>query len=196
MDSVFGICGKDWVIVATDTAVNRSIFTLKDDEDKIMNLNTNKVLAASGEQTDRYQFTNYIQKNLQLQAFRTGVELSVEASAQWMRTELANALRRGPYQVNCLIGGFEHTTGEAKLYWMDYLGTLQQVNKGAHGYAAYFVNSVLDNDFRADMSLEEGRKAMKKCVTELRTRFIIKQPAFVAKLVTKDGIKEIDLELD
>lgn len=66
MDSAFGICGKDWVIVATDTGVNRSIFTLKHDEDKIMDLNTNKVLAASGEQTDRYQFCNYIQKNLQL----------------------------------------------------------------------------------------------------------------------------------
>ena len=125
MDSVFGICGKDWVIVATDTAVNRSIFTLKDDEDKIMDLNTNKVLGASGEQTDRYQFCNYIQKNPNLQTFRTGIELSVEASAQFMRNELAQALRRGPYQVNCLIGGFEHTTGEAKLYWMDYLGTLQ-----------------------------------------------------------------------
>ncbi len=49
MDSVFGICGKDWAIVASDTAVNRSIFTLKDDEDKILNLNLNKVLAASGE---------------------------------------------------------------------------------------------------------------------------------------------------
>lgn len=194
MDSVFGICGKDWVIVAADTAVNRSIFTLKSDEDKIMNLNTNKVLASSGEQTDRYQFCNYIQKNLQLQAFRTGVELSVEASAQFMRNELAEALRRGPYQVNSLIGGFEHTTGEAKLYWMDYLGTLQQVQKGAHGYAAYFVNSVLDNDFKKDMTLEEGIVAMKKCILELRTRFIIKQPQFIAKLVTKEGIQIISLE--
>lgn len=111
-----------------------------------------------------------------------------------MRTELANALRRGPYQVNCLVGGFEHSTGEAKLYWMDYLGTLQQVTKGAHGYAAYFVNSVLDNDFRHDMTLDEGIIAMKKCIVELRTRFIIKQPAFIAKLVTKEGIKEISLE--
>ena len=60
MDSVFGISVKDWVIVAADTAVNRSIFTLKSDEDKIMDLNSNKVLASSGEQTDRYQFCNYI----------------------------------------------------------------------------------------------------------------------------------------
>jgi 20S proteasome subunit beta 4 len=194
MDSVFGICGKDWVIVATDTAVNRSIFTLKNDEDKIMDLNSNKVLAVSGEQTDRYQFTNLIQKNLQLEAFRTGVELSVDASAQYMRNELAQALRRGPYQVNSLIGGFEKSTGEAKLYWMDYLGTLQQVTKGAHGYAAYFVNSVLDNDFRHDMTLDQGIVAMKKCIVELRARFIIKQPSFVAKVVTKDGIHIVSLE--
>lgn len=194
MDSVFGICGKDWVVVACDTAVNRSIFTLKHDEDKIMAINSNKVLAASGEQTDRYAFTNYIQKNLQLQAYRTGVELSVEASAQYMRTELANALRRGPYQVNSLVGGFDHKTGEAKLYWMDYLGTLQQVQKGAHGYAAYFVNSVLDNHFRHDMTLEDGIECMRKCIHELRTRFMINQPGFVGKIVTKDGIKVINFE--
>lgn len=194
MDSAFGICGKDWVIVATDTAVNRSIFTLKSDEDKIMDLNSNKVIAVTGEQTDRYQFTNYIQKTLQLEAYRTGVELSVEASAQFMRNELAQALRRGPYQVNSLVAGFEHTTGEAKLYWMDYLGTLQQVTKGAHGYAAYFVNSVLDNDFRHDMTLDQGVVALKKCIVELRERFIIKTPNFVAKAVTKDGIHVISLQ--
>lgn len=110
-----------------------------------------------------------------------------------MRTELAEALRRGPYQVNCLIAGFEASTGEAKLYWMDYFGTLQQVTKGAHGYAGYFVNSVLDNAFQKDMTLEEGMGAMKKCIVELRTRFIMKQPEFVAKIITKDGIQVITL---
>lgn len=76
----------------------------------------------------------------------------------------------------------------AKLYWMDYLGTLQQVQKGAHGYAGYFVNSVLDNEFRHDMSLEQGIVAMQKCIVELRTRFMINQPNFIAKVVTKDGV--------
>jgi len=64
MDSAFGICGKDWVIVVTDTAVNRSIFTLKHDDDKIIKINNYKVMAASGEQQDRYQFSNYIMRNL------------------------------------------------------------------------------------------------------------------------------------
>ena len=81
----------------------------------------------------------------------------------------------------------------AKLYWMDYLGTLQQVSKGAHGYAAYFVNSVLDNNFRENMNLDEGIETLKKCIIELKTRFIINQPKYIAKVVTKDGIHMIEL---
>ena len=42
-----------------------------------------------------------------------------------MRTELATALRKGPYNVNILMGGYDLNENRAKLYWMDYLGTLQ-----------------------------------------------------------------------
>ena len=49
MDTCFGIAGMDWVVIVTDTAVNRSIFTLKHDEDKIMNLNNFKIVGCSGE---------------------------------------------------------------------------------------------------------------------------------------------------
>ena len=97
MDTVFGIAGMDWVIVVTDTAVNRSIFALKHNEDKIMDLNQFKILGAAGEQTERYSYTNYIKRNLELMEYRTGFELGVEATAQYMRTEMATALRKGPY---------------------------------------------------------------------------------------------------
>ena len=70
---------------------------------------------------------------------------------------------------------------------MDYLGTLQQVTKGAHGYAAYFVNSVLDQHYRQDMTLDEGKAACRSCVKELKTRFIINQPHYQMKIVTSDG---------
>ena len=49
MDTVFGIAGKEWAIIVSDTAVNRSIFTLKHDEDKITELNDHMILGLSGE---------------------------------------------------------------------------------------------------------------------------------------------------
>ena len=189
MDSAFGICGKDWVIVCTDTAVNRSIFTLKHDEDKITQINNFKVMACSGEQPERYSWSTYVERNMKLMEYRTGHEPDVESTAQWMRSSMADALRRAPFQVNCLMGGYDLNEKCAKLYWMDYLGTLQQTSKGAHGYAGYFVNSVLGNNFKQDMTLEEGVETCKKCIVELKTRFIINQPSFVAKIVTKDGVQ-------
>lgn len=194
MDSVFGMCGKDWVIVVADTNVVRSIFSLKNDEDKIMQMNSSKVCAASGEQTERYQFTNYIMRNLNLMEMQTGFEPGVEQTAQYMRSEMAEALRRAPYQVNLLLGGYDKVEDEAQMYYLDYLGCLQRVSKGAHGYAAYFVNSVLDNNFQQDMTLDQGIAAMKKCIEELRTRFIMHQPCYTAKIVTKDGIQVMQLK--
>ena len=97
MDTTFGIAGKDWALIVTDTAVNRSIFSLKHDEDKITELSSHKILGSSGEQCERYQFSNFMQRNLALQEYQTGVEMGVEATAQYMRTELAKALRQGPY---------------------------------------------------------------------------------------------------
>ena len=67
------------------------------------------------------------------------------------------------------------------------------MQKGAHGYAGYFVNSVLDNNYKHDMSLEEGIQTMRKCIVELRTRFMINQPNFIAKIVTKDGVQVMNL---
>ena len=101
-------------------------------------------------------------------------------------------LRRGPFQVNVLMAGYDEGEG-TKLYWMDYLGTLCRVTKGAHGYAAYFINSILDNHYKEGMSLEDGKACMRACVKELGTRFLIKQTNFIWKLVDKNGVKVIEL---
>ena len=94
--------------------------------------------------------------------------------------------------MNVLIGGMED--GEPQLYWMDYLGTLARVTKGAHGYAAYFVSSVLENAYKEGMTIEEGIEALKKCVVELKTRFLIDQSNFKVKIITDEGIEVRDLE--
>ena len=43
------------------------------------------------------------------------------------------------------------------------------------------------------MTKEQGIEAIKKCIHELKTRFIINQPSFKAKIVTQAGIQEIEL---
>ena len=53
MECVFGLVGNGFAIVAADTSAVHSILVHKSNEDKIMVLDSHKLIAASGEPGDR-----------------------------------------------------------------------------------------------------------------------------------------------
>ncbi|CAN1280050.1 Proteasome subunit beta type-2-A [Linum perenne] len=54
MECVFGLVGNDFAIVAADSSAVHSILVHKSNEDKIMVLDSHKLVAASGEPGDRF----------------------------------------------------------------------------------------------------------------------------------------------
>ncbi|KAF6138147.1 hypothetical protein GIB67_033561 [Kingdonia uniflora] len=94
MECVFGMVGNGFTLVVADTSAVNSILVHKSNEDKIMVLDSHKLLGASGESGDRVQFTEYIQKNVALYQFRNGIPLTTAAAANFTRGELATALRK------------------------------------------------------------------------------------------------------
>jgi 20S proteasome subunit beta 4 len=153
------------------------------------------MVAAAGPQADCAQFVEYIQKNVALYEFRSSLSLSTRAASHYVRSELAYALRNNPYQVNLLLGGWDAADG-GSLYFMDYIGSCTQANFSAHGYAGYFVLSTLDRYWRAGMGVDDALGLARKCVRELRTRFIMNQPSFTVKIADKDGVRVVDLGAD
>ena len=114
-DTVIGLKGKDFTLLAADTTASFSIILMKDTEDKITAVpNQNILIAAQGEQGDRVQFVEFITKNLNLYRLRNDTNLSVKASAHFVRQELAKALRSGPYQTNIMVGGVDDIEGELR----------------------------------------------------------------------------------
>lgn len=166
MESIFGIVGKDFVLVAADAKAARSILVYKDDEDKMMQLDSHKLLLGAGPQSDRVEFSEYIQKNLKLYELRNGVRLDGSAAANFVRGELARYLRQGPYQVNLLVAAVDQVSeAEAQLtpekmagtpvpslHWIDYLGSMVKMNYGVHGYGAHFCLSILDKEWQVNHS--------------------------------------------
>lgn len=192
MDCLLGIQGKDFVILAADCSQSRSVIIFKTDEDKILKLDGSKMMASAGPAGDRYHFSEFVQKNLHLHEMRTGISLDTKAIANWTRNELANALRRNPYQVNILIGGYDDKKGPS-LYYMDYLASMHKMPIAAHGYGASFTLSIMDRYYHEDMTLEEGKELMRKCITELQLRFLVNMPNFSVKVADKDGCRDIEL---
>jgi len=189
-DIILGLVGKDFALVATDQAVGRSIIVYKDSEDKIIEIDGNKLIGAAGPAADRVHFLEFVEKNVVLYGLRAGHLLSTHATAQFTRNELAEALRKGPYQVNLLIAGFDVGVGPS-LYFLDYLGSLHRVNVGAHGYASHFALSLFDRFYHKDCNLQEGLQVVQQVLSELRLRFLLKIGSIRVKVVTSEGIREI-----
>lgn len=157
-----------------------------------MVLDESKLLAGSGTPADTSNFTEYIQKSMKLYALNNDIGLDTQAAANFIRGELARALRKGPYQTNLLLGGYDAKTGPS-LYFMDYLASFSKVSFGAHGYASNFVLSVFDREWKAGLTEPEGLDIVRKCIHELHTRFMISQPYFTVKIVDANGVRVLQL---
>ncbi len=91
-----------------------------------------------------------------------------------------------------MLAGYDKAQG-ISLFFMDYFAALAKVNFGAQGYAANFVLSVMDRDWQPNMTLEQGVELIKKCLHELKTRFLLSQPVFKVKVVDASGIRTIEI---
>jgi 20S proteasome subunit beta 4 len=194
MDCLFGLVGKDFVLIAADTLSIRSIAVMKHNQNKIKPLNDYNLLAYAGEGGDTFVFAEYVQKNIQLYGIRNSLCLPPKPTACYTRRLLADALRtREAYQVNVLVGGFDQAEGRGKLYWIDYLAAMADVPFAAHGYGAYFCLSLMDRLYKPDMDVEQAKELLRKCIQELKVRFLVNFTSFSVKLVNKDGIQEVTL---
>ncbi|CAA9962383.1 hypothetical protein PTNB73_03286 [Pyrenophora teres f. teres] len=175
----------------------RGATILKASDDKTRVLNTHTLMTFSGEAGDTVQFAEYIQANVQLYSMRNNMELSPAATANFVRGELARALRsRKPYTVNLLLGGYDTIADKPTLYWIDYLASQASLPYAAHGYAQYYCLSLLDKHHHPDINYEQGIKILRMCTEELKRRLPIDFKGVLVKVITKDGIKDVDYEDD
>ena len=90
MDSIFGLVGKDYAILASDMAIARSILVYKHDVDKISTLDDHKIIVGAGVQADNVNFVEYISKNFKLYTLRNEMTLDTKAGANYVRNEVGD----------------------------------------------------------------------------------------------------------
>eukprot|EP00835_Amoeboradix_gromovi_P006252 NODE_702_length_5024_cov_0.139898.p2 type:complete len:193 gc:universal NODE_702_length_5024_cov_0.139898:4273-3695(-) len=190
MEQSIGLVGKDCVVLAVDTMAQRSILVLKDTHDRIAKLTDHTVLAYGGEPGDCNQFIDYIQRNVELYSIRNE-PLTTNACAFFIKQQLAEGLRSRPYQVNCMVAGYNKG---GKLYWIDYLGSIQELEFAAQGHSQYFCMSTMDKYFKKDMNEQECIDVIKKCILGLKTRYTINLKKWQCQVITADGIKTVSID--
>ena len=111
MDCVIGFTGKNFTLIGADQNAGRSIMVFQQDLDKIMHLDSHKLLGVAGDPADTVFEPQYLQKNVELYRLRNGVKLSTHATANYIRGEKAANLRKAMTQVDMLVGGYDEEAG-------------------------------------------------------------------------------------
>ena len=70
----------------------------------------------------------------------------------------------------------ENDSWKPRLYWLDSYGSLQRLHYGAHGLGANFLLSVLDQNYKNNLSREEAAQLIRECFHQLRQRYVINSP--------------------
>lgn len=189
MDTLIGLKGKNFIVLAADTNCVTSIIKLKNnDKTKFYDIDGNKCLVVAGQVGDRVQFGEYIRTNAHLYQYINSTNLLVKSLAYFTRKQMAYYLRRNPFNVDCLIAGYDKESG-FQLFWCDYLSNMDAVNKGAQGYGGYFCTGILDKYYHENLTLEEALVIFKKCFDELKNRFLLTQINYELRIITEDHME-------
>lgn len=195
--TLIGFRCRDFAMLAASGTSSHYYIKICDDQDKIALLDSHKMIACCGEDGDMRNFVDIIRAQQAYEKARLhGIQASTKYTANIIRDTLASALRsrNGAYAVNSLLAGFDNpassfddTPAVSSLYYLDYLGTLVPVNFGAHGYGATFVTAIFDEQWREDLTPEQGIALMTKCIDEVKRRVSTSNAHFVTKVVSSTG---------
>ncbi|KAH8412732.1 hypothetical protein KR009_004975 [Drosophila setifemur] len=210
METILGIKGPDFVMLASDTMQAKSLIFMKDgnyskldlkvqnnngtspDQSKIQRLSDFNMLATVGDGGDTLQFTDYISKNMHLYKISNGYNLSAKAAAHFTRKNLADYLRTNTrYQVAMLLAGYDEVDGP-DLHYIDSLGAAQSINHAGHGWGSMFCGSILQRYWNSKLTQPEAYSILRKCVLEIQKRLIINQRNFDVFVVDKKGLHKME----
>ena len=185
-----GFLFKDGVLLSAD----RRVTTYKIESDKftkIFNVSSNAVATIAGHASPAQLFMRYLKSEVKL------LELKKERTARVY--EVASVLNSFQYSgarsqgaiVASILGGFDEKNG-ASLYDMSPDGTMIDVEPYATtGSGSIFVKSILDSQYKKDMSEKEALDLLDKCFKASFKNDSASGGGYIARIVTKDGIKEV-----
>jgi 20S proteasome alpha/beta subunit len=163
-----------------------------DDDEKHQNGGANKGESSSraGGETTAF-LSQRVQKQVK-QAWRKTEDTTDPANAEDEKHSLSPTLRRvSPnHHQHHRRNNNNNIKYKPSLYWLDEYGSLQSIEYGAHGHGSNFLLSILDQNYKHDLTRAEALELMNKCFEELRSRYVVNSPeAPCIKCVDVDGVR-------
>ena len=185
-----GLLCKDGVILAADRRTTAG-FIASDNATKVYELAPNIVATTAGHAADNQRVMRAMQGELKLSRLKNERDSYVVEAAMLINSTQYSMLRQMGSIVSVILGGFDSSKG-AQLFNLSPDGTiLQHDGYVIDGSGSVYVKGVLDTFYKPNLSVKEAQELVEKGFLASFKNDNMSGGGYIAKIITKDGIKEI-----
>jgi proteasome beta subunit len=185
-----GMLFKDGVILAADNRVTTNKIE-GDNFTKIFNISDKIIATIAGTASDSQLFMRIIKGELKLIELKNERKVKVKEAAMILNSMQYGGVRSQGSIVSIILGGYDIKEGYS-LYDLSPDGTIS-THEGyvVDGSGGIFIKGVLDNDYKNNLSEQEALSLIEKGFRTAFKNDYASGGGFIARVVTKDGIKEV-----
>ena len=186
--TTIGIVCKDGVVLATDTRAVMGYFVAHKNVKKIYPIDEHLAITIAGVVADAQNVVEILKANARLYRLDKGRIMPVSAASRLAANILFQS-RGSPLLMQALIGGIDDTG--AHVFSIDPYGSVTEETCVSTGSGSPIAYGVLEDDYRKDMSIDEGVDLVIRAVNSAMKRDTASGDSFNVVVVGKEGYREL-----
>ncbi len=189
--TTLGMVCKEGVIIATEQRATMGTLIAHKSTKKLYKIDEHLALATAGLVGDLQVLARYLRAEANLYRLKRDIPMPVGSAATLM-ANILNQRKFMPYYVQLIIGGYDRTGGH--VYSLDAAGGAIPDKYTSAGSGSPYVFGVLEDNFRDDMSIEEGVDLAIKAISAAERRDSASGGMIDIAVITKEGFREMPKE--
>lgn len=175
------------IVLGTESQATMGYLVASDTAPKILQVTDHIAMTISGSVADAQQLINNIRAIAKLEALEKGRELSVKAISR-LTSSILFRNRMYPLITMLIVGGVDDEGSH--IYMLDPLGSMLEENEfTATGSGSVVAYGVLEDEFRENMSIKEGKQLVMRAVNAARKRDIGSGGQIQIAIVNTEGVE-------
>ena len=185
-----GTVCKDGVVLGSEKRVHFAGRILSKSGKKVFKITDHIAAACAGLISDFQVLTSTIKAYTSLFNFERGRKISVKSTAKFMSGVLYSR-RWFPYFTDTLVGGIDEKGGQ--LFALDLIGSHLDDVYAAIGTGAQIAIGVLEENYKNDMTIEEGKNLLIRAIKSASERDPLSGNGIDLLSITMKGIEEQEI---
>ena len=180
---------KDGVMIGTDTQCSYGSMSEVKNFQKMDYLCSEGIYACSGEMSDFQNLQKHLDEKFEYDEIQNdgACFMHIRDYHNYVAGRSYNARTKSPCLVTTVMGGIDKRNGEVFLGYSNSHGLKIEQNWIATGFGNHFCTVLLDNEWRADLSADECKALIEKCLTVMFWRDKLGHDQIQIGNVTKEG---------